>query len=252
MAASASGSAYLEIEPPTTDQAESLYRRPSSLKLSCTVHGPKPLPRNAAFSPQLLINTHVKYAPFASRQRRGFLRDSSERDLGAHLETALKGVVLGDRWPKSGIDVNVTVLEGEDDPYSVSNVGELGASLGHMNILAGCITAASAALVEAGVDCLDLVTGGVAAIVSSPNSESPDVVADPSYAEHTQTRASCCVAYLASRDELVELWLKGEIDPNSDAKLLDHAVSAAVGARSVLAEVLRENIETSRTAQKKL
>src|SRR4051794_11400744 len=65
---SASGSAYLEIETSATPGV-------SGLKLSCSVHGPRSLPRSAPFSPHIVLSTHVKYAPFATKQRRGYLRD---------------------------------------------------------------------------------------------------------------------------------------------------------------------------------
>ena len=98
---SASGSAYYEIPPQGQDtKSKLLVPSSSSLKITCTVHGPRPLPRNAAFSSNLLLTTHVKFAPFATRQRRGYVRDASERDLGVHLETALRGVIIGDRRPQ--------------------------------------------------------------------------------------------------------------------------------------------------------
>merc|ERR1711977_376795 len=117
---SASGSAYLELEAskaPNSRAPGLASLSTSGLKLTCTVHGPRPLPKNAPFSPHIILSTHVKYAPFATRKRRGYLRDSSERDLGVHLETALRGVIIGDRWPKSGVEVIITILEGEEDQW---------------------------------------------------------------------------------------------------------------------------------------
>ncbi len=169
---SASGSAYLEFEPSTPTRAsKSLASKTSALKLTCTVHGPRPLPRSAPFSPQLLLSTRIKFAPFAERQRRGYIPNAGEQDLAAHLETALRGVLIGERWPKSGVDVVITVLESEDD--NAWNNGQLSESgrrdcWGMMSILSGCITVASAAIVDAGIDCIDVVTGGVAAIVREP------------------------------------------------------------------------------------
>ena len=61
--------------------------------------------------------THIKFTPFAARKRRGCVRDASERDLSVHLETALRGVIIGERWPKSGLEIIITVLEGEEDSF---------------------------------------------------------------------------------------------------------------------------------------
>ncbi|KAM0692338.1 hypothetical protein Q7P36_008539 [Cladosporium allicinum] len=243
---SAAGSAYYELPPQTSASSASdnsnnkLVQPPtSSLKITCTVHGPRPLPRNAAFSPNLLLTTHVKFAPFATRSRRGWVRDANERDLGVHLETALRGVVIGERWPKSAADVVITVLEGEEDGwYGVGKEAEGsgkagGGGWGSMSVLAGCVTAASAALVDAGIDCVDLVSGGVAAVV-----EDGTVVVDPVPAEH-EIKAACLVAYLQSRDEITEMWMKGEAGAELE-DMVEQAVKAATLSRSVLVDAVKE------------
>jgi exosome complex component MTR3 len=244
---SASGSAYLELHPSTDTARTTLVAQSGTLKLTCTVHGPRPLPRTAAFSPNLLLSTHVKFAPFASRQRRGYLRDTAERDLGLHLETALRGVVIGERWPKSAAEVVITVLESEEDDWwrdddaSKKNIG----GVGLMNVLAGCVTAASAALVDAGIDCVDLVSGGVAAVAGEGKGT---LVLDPCPSEHNDLRAAAVVAHLQSRDELTELWVKGDAGEGFET-LIDRAVDAAGLSRSVLAEAVREAAEVKTSPQ---
>ncbi|KAJ5740332.1 hypothetical protein N7493_000204 [Penicillium malachiteum] len=251
---SASGSSYIEVQPsPPPASYNSLIPHSSSLKLACSVHGPKPLPRSAAFSPNLVLTTHVKYATFATRKRRAHVRDASERDLGVHLETALRGAIIADRWPKSGIDVTVTILEAEDDRWWADAPDSHDASWGMMNVLAGCITAASAALADAHIDCLDLVTGGMAALVS--DDENPDappkLVLDVDPSEHRSIVAACVVGYMPGRDEITQLWLKGDssnaVLEDGDKRtvheaLIDGAVTAAKSVHAVLAEVVRESI----------
>lgn len=243
---SAAGSAYYELPPQTPQPSDTGLVQPatSSLKIVCTVHGPRPLPRNAAFSPNLLLSTHVKFAPFATRSRRGWVRDGGERDLGVHLETALRGVVIGERWPKSAADVVITVLEGEEDGWhGVGKEVEGGRSggWGSMSVLAGCVTAASAALVDAGIDCVDLVSGGVAALVGSANGGKDEVVVDPTPAEH-QVKAACLVAYLESRDEITEMWMKGDAGEELDC-LIEQAVRSATLSRGVLVDAVKEAAE---------
>lgn len=265
----------LEPSPPSSRGDELLTAASAGLKLSCTVHGPRPLPRSASFSPHLLLYTHVKFTPFAARKRRGYVRDASERDLSVHLETALSGVIIGERWPKSGLEIIITVLEGEEDSLwnrDSDSIGE-GCSRtggwGMMSILSGCITVASAALAHAGIDCVDLVTGGVAAVVRNPSvrvSESQgnrlakkaeaatttQVILDPCPSEHPDIGASCVVAYLQSRDEITEIWAKGEalspeislgIDQTGFNSLIDRATEAARAARLVLIQAISESTE---------
>lgn len=267
---SASGSAYLEIELSTEGRTttKSLATPSSSLKLSCTIHGPKPLPRSATFSSSLQISTYVKLAPFAAQHRRGYIRDSRERDLSVHLETALKAVIAMERWPKSRLDIVVTVLEGEDDGDYGDGVPGAGGTpgWGMMNVLAGCITVASAALTDARVDCLDLISGGVAAIVENGDVEGQRIgtkrtsgsranqvlVLDPCPSEHRKIVAACVVAYLACSDEITEMWLKGDVpygkradDGNGEGldELIGGAVDAASASRTVLEEAVRESAE---------
>lgn len=255
---SASGSAYLELQPlnESSYKSKTLIPPSSSLKLICTVHGPKPLPRSAPFSPNLLLSTHVKFAPFAARRRRGYLRDMNERDLAVHLETALGGMIIGDRWPKSGLEVTVNILEGEDDRWwgdSLSS-GPLGGvdGWGLMNVLANCITVASAAVVDARIDCLDLLAGGVAAIVEEKNSAKRDSTAEPSGgalmldpdpSEHQGIASLCVVGYMSSRDEITEVWLKGDVTGAGHDALMDGAVEAARAAQTVLLEAAKESAE---------
>ncbi|KAK7510822.1 exoribonuclease family protein [Phyllosticta citriasiana] len=253
---SASGSAYLELTPssPTSTAAgrTNLAFPAGSLKLSCVVHGPKPLPRSSPFTPYLNVTTTLKFAPFATRTRRGYVRDSTERDLGQHLEAALRGIIIGERWPKSGVEVVITVLEGEEDGWGGDEAGldaglgrrSLGAGWGNMNVLAGCITVASAAIVDAGIDCVDMVAGGVAAIIRQPQNEGKGeeeelVVLDPSPTEHRDLVAACVVGYLPARDEVTELWMKGDVGDKGET-LVDKAVEAAVITRLVLDEAVKE------------
>ena len=127
----------------------------------------------------------------------------------------------------------VTVLEG-DEGRSGRNEG-----LGAMTILAGCITVASAALADAGIDCVDIVTGGVAGITSD------QVVLDPCFADHETIRTVCVVGYLQSRDEITELWSKGNGGASESVlePLVDNAIEAAKAARSVVLQALDELVE---------
>lgn len=174
-----------------------------------------------------------------------------------HLETALRGAIIAERWPKSALDITITVLEAEDDRWWGDAPGSQDASWGLMNVLAGCITAASAAIADARIDCLDLVTGGVAALVADEAEEgteegAPKLVLDPNPAEHRSIISACVVGYLPARDEITELWLKGDTsrvalgaeDKRSGHEaLIDGAVDAARGVQTVLAEAVRESAE---------
>ncbi|KAI2614384.1 exoribonuclease [Hypoxylon fragiforme] len=240
---SASGSAYLEVEDTNTDSPSG-----TSLKLTCTVHGPRALPRSAPFSPHIILSTHVKFAPFATRQRRGYVRDSSERDLGVHLETALRGAIIADRWPKSGVDIIVTIIEGDQDRDSPDYDKDEGWDM--MNVLSGCITVASAAIADAGIDCVDTVSGGVAALVAKEAQSQPSIVLDPDVASYHKILAACCVAYLPTRDEVTNIWFKGQL-PEADAlaydAMVERSLVACKSANRVLVKALHEMVPQGQT-----
>ncbi|KIY01322.1 uncharacterized protein Z520_02874 [Fonsecaea multimorphosa CBS 102226] len=248
---SASGSAYFELESPPAP-THSLVPTFSTIKLSCSVHGPKPLPRTASFSPNAQLTASVKFAPFATRVRQSYVPNQTEKDLGLHLENALKGALLPDRWPKSAVDVAVTVLEGEDNQEE----GGRYAGLELFNLLAAAINVAMAALADAKIDCLDLLAAGVAAVVPGPDSKFLRIL-DPAPIEHDEIRSSCVVGYLSSRDEIVEVWSSGSISTqgaNASTgfdELVDAAVAAARGAQTVLKEALLESLTRNQMALKK-
>ena len=236
---SASGSAYLELENPHATSPSN-----TSLKLTCTVHGPRALPRSAPFSPHIILTTHVKYAPFATRQRRGYLRDSSERDLGVHLETALRGAIIADRWPKSGVDIIVTIIEGDQNRDSPLYQKDEGWDM--MNVLSGCITVASAAIADAGIDCVDTVAGGVAALVAKEDELTPSIIFDPAVVDYQKVLAACCVAYLPTRDEVTNIWLKGQL-PGADMMIYNNMVERSLiacrNANRVVVAALKETVK---------
>jgi exosome complex component MTR3 len=194
------------------------------------------------------LTTHVKFAPFAARQRRGYIRDNAERDLSVHLETALKGVIIPDRWPKSTIEIIIMVLEGEDDSWVGNGPGNKSGleGAGMLNVLAGCLTVASAALADARIDCLDLLAGGVASMVPGPNQKRIKLL-DPCPTEHEELTAICVVGYLPARDEVTELWIKGDLPPETEASglglesLVDGAINAARGVQAILQEAVKES-----------
>jgi len=172
------------------------------------------------------------------------LRDSSERDLGVHLETAIRGAIIADRWPKSGVDIIVTIIEGDQEREASQASGDEEWDL--MNVLSACITVASAAISDAGIDCVDIVAGGAAAlVVPAEASGPPNIVLDPVAAE-SSILAACCVAYMPERDEITSLWLKGQL-PLSDSSLLhtrlvSKAVQAARGTIHPLTTSLTQSL----------
>jgi len=116
-----------------------------------------------------------------------------------------------------------------------------------MTVLAGAVTCCSAALADAGIDTVGLVTGGVAAVVRDEEAAvrgKTMSVLDPCPAEHHgEVVAAAVVAYVEARDEVVEVWMKGMAgDAEQTEGLVDRAVQAAAATRGVLEDAVRENL----------
>ncbi len=167
-------------------------------------------------------------------------------------------MIIGDRWPKSGVEVIITILEGEEDQWWGDDLGRGVISSGEwgmMSVLSGCITVASAAIVDAGIDCVDVVSGGVAAVVkdNQGNPNSTRLVLDPVPSEHQEVIAACFVAYLPSRDEITDLWVKGDIEHGNTSSKSAQSVtyeelgrqccSSCMGPHRVLVAALKETVD---------
>lgn len=153
---------------------------------------------------------------------------------------------------------------------------------GLMNVLAACINVASAAVADARIDCLDLIAGGVSAVVEDKAEEEEEedtagrtpagnddhngdkrntaldgsgsgrrryMTIDPDPSEHLKIISACVVGYMPSCDEITSLWLKGNIAPSpTNSKesghemLVDYAVDAATAAQSVVAAAIGESM----------
>jgi exosome complex component MTR3 len=146
------------------------------------------------------------------------------------ITTALVRSIVLERYPKSSIEIMVTVLDCEDGPHS--DVG----------VLSGAITAGSAALADAGVECVDLVCGGVAGLDGEGQ-----VVLDPGPGECT---AVVGVGYLAARDEMTVLWTRGgmsveleedQMDMGGESEM-EKAIGAACKAAREVRKVLNEAV----------
>lgn len=139
----------------------------------------------------------------------------------------------------------MSIIEGDQDREASKAQG--GETWDMMNVLSGCVTVASAALADAGIDCVDTVAGGVAALVSDDNGQSqPVVVIDPVPSEHDRILAACCVAYLSTRDEITNLWFKGNLDASDTQRyteLVEMGIRASRSANRVLVECLNETVQ---------
>ncbi|XP_047470815.1 exosome complex component MTR3-like [Penaeus chinensis] len=122
----AKGSSYVEL---------------GNTKVCCGVYGPKDVQRGNDFKMSCQVICEVKMAPFSCPVRKPPQPDRQQKEMSRQLKEALETVIILDKFPKSQIDVYVTVIE--DDG----------------GLLAACITAAGLALCHASIDVYDMIVG---------------------------------------------------------------------------------------------
>ena len=122
----------------------SAYIEQGQTKAICAVYGPREIPRKSDFSMKGILNCTFERTPFARTRRQASgpqNLDADEEEVSKTLSEALQATVCMHLYPKSQIDVYVTILE--DDGSA----------------LASSITVASLALADAAVQMFDTVVG---------------------------------------------------------------------------------------------
>lgn len=169
----ASGSAYLESE---------------TIKVACAVYGPRQqqqstsgnIPAARSYTNEGDLNVDVRFATFATPQRKRPGKDQELATLAASVRMALLPAIRLDKLPKAVIDVYVTVLEANCGGLS-NRIDEDGLDASTTSTIA---TIASCALADAGVEMYGLVIGAGAVL-----SKDSSILVDPSRLEGLSSRA---------------------------------------------------------------
>lgn len=184
-----------------------------------TVHGPR---ENAHASGETIasgaFDVRVSIAPFASRARRGAavgVLGDEERRLEGALRAALTPSVMLERFPKAVVEVHVLFLEIDG--------GEIVAA----------VMAASAALVDAGVDVIDCVAAGTVCF-----SRSGELLVDPTEAELAAGAGACSVAILPNLGAVTSASHAGDAETAHLLRALALATDAATTTLAALRPAL--------------
>lgn len=149
------------------------------IQLQCTVHGPRPI--RGSFIDKASFNVEVKLAPFDTdpsnpeiAQQQGTQGNSTrpngtsvlEKGMASFIQTSLVPAIRLETYPKSTIDLFVTIINRGRNTKSLYSAG---------------VNAASVALINADISLRDIVTSG-SALIQTPFSDStvkPQVFVDP-------------------------------------------------------------------------
>ncbi|GMK55573.1 hypothetical protein CspeluHIS016_0206290 [Cutaneotrichosporon spelunceum] len=207
----ANGSAYVEAD---------------GVKIACSAFGPRQRP--PPFTSSGTLNVEVKFAPFASCVRRAPLRDTEPISHAAVLTTLLQPAVHLHLLPKLAVDVHVYVLEGDSDA----------------GVLAAGLSAACAALADAGIPLAALAVGSSVAL-PSPSSPGPSLspssaLLDPSGPECSAASAVLTLGAMPALGRATGLHMTGEADVDAVCGMVEVALGGAGAAHTAVAQALLE------------
>ncbi|KAJ1984174.1 3'-5'-exoribonuclease [Dimargaris verticillata] len=204
----------------------SAYFEQNNIRVACGVYGPRQNTQ-AQFNENARLDCGFKFATFACDKRRQFQRDPEERELSQILIQALTPAVRLGMYPKSTIDIYVTVIQSD----------------GWWSTLAAAITCASVALVDAGIDVIDIVTAS--AVLVLPDGNVVDATQQEEQALSAQPpkcHGSLVVAQLPTHNEIAHVVQTGKMTPAQLTKAIDTCLGDSAKVHSVVSYYLREAV----------
>ncbi|CAL1538468.1 unnamed protein product [Lymnaea stagnalis] len=178
----ARGSGYIEVD---------------QTKVICAVYGPREVLRREDFSLKGQLTCDFKFTTFSCRLRRQHQQDNQEKDLSVQLLEALEPAVCLQKYPKSQINIYVTVLQNDGSALSAA------------------IICASLALASAGIEMYDLVLASSVAMrdaltIVDPTEREEEAVLNKTHKAELNA-GSMTVAFLPSINQVSAISSDGEI-----------------------------------------
>lgn len=215
----ANGSAYLELD---------------DIKIVAIVHGPRPM--RGLFTTSAILNVDTKFLPVAlcdiesksalvsSTQLTQYIRAASttqssslQKNVSSYVHTSLLPSILVEKYPKSTIDVSISVLSSSNNTKTT---------------VAAAVSCAGAALADSGLECTDIVTAGSVLL-------GDETTVAPSKAPTTEIDG--VVSYMAASKKIVGMWIEGgNVSEEQMEVVFDRTEEMAREVRGVLHGVLLE------------
>lgn len=217
----ANGSAYLEFD---------------DIKVVAIVHGPRPM--RGLFTTSAILNVDTKFLPVAlcdiesksalvsSTQLTQYIRSASttqssslQKNVSSYVHTSLLPSILVEKYPKSTIDVSISILSSSNNTKTT---------------VAAAVSCAGAALADSGLECTDIVTAGSVLL-----DEDNNVTVSPSRAPTREIDG--VVSYMAASKKVVGMWIEGgNVDEKQMEDIFDKTEEMAREIRGVMHGVLLE------------
>lgn len=230
------------------DTNGSAYIEAGDHVIQASVFGPKPI--RGTFSDRGSLSVECKFFPYVAQP--GEMKYNSkpvnsnsnartaltmvEHKLSNYLESTLLPSIILERYPKSSIEVFVTIL-------STSPADDEGRSL--LNLASWIVVCASLALVDSQIELKDIVSSGHARF----NHSTGKMVLDPSFESRDGDEfTECLISSMDQKNnEIVGLWMDGErhgLEEESISLLVESALRISKLVRSNVNSYLMQILNT--------
>lgn len=192
----------IEIEIGIIPRADgSAYIQQGKNKILAAVYGPQELhPKHLARADRAVLRTKYSMAPFSVEERRSPAPSRRDKELSKVISEALEPSIFLERYPRTGIEIYIEVLQADGGTRCAS------------------ITAASLALADAGIPMRDLVVACAAGKIGDT------IVLDLMGIEDKKGGADVPVALMPNFDAVTLLQMDGILTFEEFEKVLNLAL----------------------------
>ena len=195
----------------------SAYLEQGRNRIIVGVFGPRELhPKHLAKPHKAVLRCRYHMAPFSVDPRRSPAPSRRDTELSMVIRNALEPALFLERYPRASIDVFVEILQADGSTRCAS------------------ITAASVALVDAGIPMRDLVAA------CSVGKIDDEVVLDLNDIEDKEGEADLPVAYMPKLGKVTLLQMDGMLSPEE----FDKALNLALEGCNKIYELQREALKS--------
>ncbi|OUM70147.1 hypothetical protein PIROE2DRAFT_37668 [Piromyces sp. E2] len=201
------------IKPNVIKKANgSAYYEAENIKIICGVYGPRSSKRSMV-SDEGNIYCEFKFAPFSCSKRCRYIRNAQEREYSLIIQQAFLPAVRLNLYPKSTIDIYITVLEND----------------GTTACLAAAITCASIALTDAGIQMYDLVAAASATCIKG------NICLDPDASEEeNDTNSKFMLSYMPSLKQITHVLCTGKMEAEQSIEAIGICIDACNSIKTVM------------------
>uniref|UniRef100_A0A0B7BKG3 Exosome complex component MTR3 n=1 Tax=Arion vulgaris TaxID=1028688 RepID=A0A0B7BKG3_9EUPU len=214
----ARGSAYIEM---------------NQTKVICAIYGPREVLRREDFSLKGQLTCDFKFATFSCNQRRQHQPDEQSKDLSVRILEAMESAVCLHKYPKSQINIYVTVLQNDG------------------SALTAAIICASVAMASAGVEMYDIVLSSSLAVsdtlvLADPTSQEEDAILTTATKTDVST-GLITVAFLPSVNQISAVSSDGQVSVEALKQHLQVCIGNCQKVYQVVHQTLRSHLMKAQT-----